>query len=238
MTLATSGPALHAPFAFYDPEASCWRTSQATFLSDSDRYSETWPRSGMTRAGYAYELPTPALPTAEPASSSLLPTPVTEPTTGNGHARNLGREVQLLPTPTADHSRGLPQPGTAFQSLPNAVIALLPTPGCAGGGKQIPEDAVWSGKAAYKPSGKKVQVHIDQIARLLPTPTAQDASGSRNSTHQRPTGSTAFIMDTLTDAATVLTGARTRALSPGGSASSGEQLPDLLSLLTEAAESD
>lgn len=30
----------------------------------------------------------------------LLPTPTTEPATGNGHARNLGKEVQLLPTVT------------------------------------------------------------------------------------------------------------------------------------------
>lgn len=29
----------------------------------------------------------------------LLPTPTTEPDTGNGHARNLGKEVKLLPTP-------------------------------------------------------------------------------------------------------------------------------------------
>jgi len=26
----------------------------------------------------------------------LLPTPTTQPTTGNGHARNLGKEVQML----------------------------------------------------------------------------------------------------------------------------------------------
>ena len=32
----------------------------------------------------------------------LLPTPTTEPMTGNGHARNLGKEVQLLPTPNVE----------------------------------------------------------------------------------------------------------------------------------------
>lgn len=32
---------------------------------------------------------------------TLLPTPTTQPDTGNGHARNLGKEVRLLPTPTA-----------------------------------------------------------------------------------------------------------------------------------------
>ncbi|MGQ7313400.1 DNA cytosine methyltransferase [Microbacterium arabinogalactanolyticum] len=34
----------------------------------------------------------------------LMPTPVTQPETGNGHARNLGKEVKMLPTPRA--SRG------------------------------------------------------------------------------------------------------------------------------------
>lgn len=35
----------------------------------------------------------------------LLPTPTTEPQTGNGHARNLGAEIQFLPTPTVmDHA--------------------------------------------------------------------------------------------------------------------------------------
>ena len=32
---------------------------------------------------------------------TLLPTPTTQPDTGNGHARNLGKEVRLLPTPRA-----------------------------------------------------------------------------------------------------------------------------------------
>ena len=36
----------------------------------------------------------------------LLPTPTTEPMTGNGHARNLGKEVRLLPTPSVADSLG------------------------------------------------------------------------------------------------------------------------------------
>jgi DNA (cytosine-5)-methyltransferase 1 len=35
----------------------------------------------------------------------LLPTPVTQPSTGNGHARNLSKEVSLLPTPNAGDAR-------------------------------------------------------------------------------------------------------------------------------------
>lgn len=41
---------------------------------------------------------------------------------------NLVESVLLLPTPVADHSRGLPQPGSDFQSLPNVALSLLPTP--------------------------------------------------------------------------------------------------------------
>jgi hypothetical protein len=44
---------------------------------------------------------------------------------GNGHGKSLEQEaISLLPTPVADHSRGLQQKGTDYQSLPNAVIAL------------------------------------------------------------------------------------------------------------------
>ena len=37
---------------------------------------------------------------------TLLPTPTTQPDTGNGHARNLGKEVRLLPTPMATDGKG------------------------------------------------------------------------------------------------------------------------------------
>jgi hypothetical protein len=65
----------------------------------------------------------------------------------------------------------------------------LPTPGVAGGGKKIPEDAVWSGKAAYKQDGTKVQVHLDRIETLLKTPTAQLAvNGGSQHPDQRKAG--------------------------------------------------
>ncbi len=36
----------------------------------------------------------------------LLPTPTTEPATGNGHARNLSKEARMLPTPTRRDHKG------------------------------------------------------------------------------------------------------------------------------------
>lgn len=70
----TSGPTSRTPFAFYDPETSCWKTLQGTLVSDLDMFSETWPGWGMTLNGYAYALPMPEHHTAG-AGYSLLPTP-------------------------------------------------------------------------------------------------------------------------------------------------------------------
>lgn len=57
-------------FAFFDPDLSCWKTSQATFLLGSDEYSETWPDSGTMRSGRAYELQSLERPICESACSS------------------------------------------------------------------------------------------------------------------------------------------------------------------------
>jgi hypothetical protein len=141
MTPDTSGPTWRVPLAHYDPASSSWKTSQGMFPSDWPTSSETCPRWGMTRRGELFELPTPAPPTAEPASSS-----------------------SLLPTPVADNSRGLPQPGTDFQSLPNIAISLLPTPRATDGTKGGPNQRGSSGDLML-PSA---------VVQLLPTPAVND----------------------------------------------------------------
>ena len=61
--------------ASWNQERDCWETDQGDLLSGlSDVYSETWPPSGMTRAGSAYVLPTSAPPTDD-GECSCLPTP-------------------------------------------------------------------------------------------------------------------------------------------------------------------
>ena len=96
-------------FAYYDPDTHCWKTSQGTFLSDSEQYSQTWPRSGTTHNGIAYQLP-PSAPTIDATvSSSLLPTPTsrdwkdgTAPRYRNGRIQtdSLGRRIGGPPNPT------------------------------------------------------------------------------------------------------------------------------------------
>jgi hypothetical protein len=63
------------PLATWNPTRGIWETETFDLLSEhSEPYSETWPTSGMTRNGQAYELPTPEPHTAASECSSL-PTP-------------------------------------------------------------------------------------------------------------------------------------------------------------------
>src|SRR5258707_501582 len=41
------------PFAWYDRASRSWKTWQHCLLGDWEPFSETWPRSGMTRNGIA-----------------------------------------------------------------------------------------------------------------------------------------------------------------------------------------
>lgn len=68
-----SGESMPASLANYDPASSSWRTSQACLISGWEKFSETWPRSGTTRHGIAYQLPPLALPT-DATGCGLLPT--------------------------------------------------------------------------------------------------------------------------------------------------------------------
>src|SRR5690348_17680701 len=124
MTRATSSRTSPREFASWDRDSSCWRTSEDTLLSDSTPFSGRWPTSGMTRGGCAFELPTWEPPTDASACSSS----------------------QLLPTPVADNSRGLPSKGTDYASLPNSVCALLPTPAVndMGAGKTVEDWDAWT----------------------------------------------------------------------------------------------
>jgi hypothetical protein len=55
---------------------------------------------------------------------TLLPTPTTQPMTGNGHARNLGKEARLLPTPTSDGGMRNTNDTSDYQTLPGALMRL------------------------------------------------------------------------------------------------------------------
>lgn len=153
-----SGLRCGRPFAIYDPSSRCWRTCQASLLAGLDEFSETWPRSGMTRDGTAYRLP-PSAPLTDATgggASPGWPTPTVKgnhnragasPASGDG----LSTAVNRWPTPTArlGESRQ-PSPRLARErlasgrrNLEDAISAASDNPGHdlrpASGGPLNPE---------------------------------------------------------------------------------------------------
>jgi hypothetical protein len=84
------------PFAWYDREKRIWRTFRQYLEGEWEPYSETWPKSGMTRNGIAYRRQLSERRTSENASG-VLPTPQAHDyksgkgfnSQGRGHSRQL-----------------------------------------------------------------------------------------------------------------------------------------------------
>jgi hypothetical protein len=74
-------------------------------------------------------------------------------------------DYSSLPTPVADNSRGLPQTGTDYASLPNAVIGLLPTPRAQNG---EPRNQNIYPRPLDQPQ------NLENALALLPTPAVND----------------------------------------------------------------
>jgi len=138
----TCGPMYEMPLAQYDPGEQCWKTSEATSLWALPMSSLTLPAWGSLRDGALFEQPTPVRLTT-------------------------GHDFSSLPTPVADHSRGLAQSGTDFQSLPNVAMGLMPTPKAADGerGRDLPR---------LRPDTCSRELSTT-VGHLMPTPTAQAA---------------------------------------------------------------
>lgn len=128
----TFGPSSRKPLAYFDREASCWRMSQDTFLSEESPSLETLPVSGMTLGGWLYALPMLERVIAAPDGFALLGTPRVG---GGGRASSVAIEagetrsrleaqVAMLPTPMARDWKGRTGESWGTPSLAN----LLPTP--------------------------------------------------------------------------------------------------------------
>ena len=114
------GKASLPAFASDNPRSSLWRTWPPSGAEGSAAYSGTWPSSGTTRAGRAYEQVTLARPTAESE-------PLSWPTDRKRQA------YSPLPTPVANDGNG-GQPvakrraGGHQVDLSDLVISLWPLP--------------------------------------------------------------------------------------------------------------
>jgi hypothetical protein len=136
--------------AKWNPARGAWEVpgTESLICGHSALFSRTWPSSGMTRGGLAYELPTWEHLTGGSAFSSLLGTP----RAADGMAHPMRSGV-----------------GDAKGRLEDQISMLLPTPEAyqgARGGSQHPEKRAAGGHAV---SLQDVTEHL-----LLPTPTTKD----------------------------------------------------------------
>lgn len=170
MTHDTCGRSSPDAFAYFDPESSCWRTSQDTLLSDSTVCSVTLPKRGSMRNGWLYERPTLARPTGGNGSSALLGTPSAADAMGGHLSRGGTRSHELL--------------------LKGQVKALLPTP--------VAQDDMKSAEAHLAKKDRETITSLTVMTRqyaetgewankLLPTPTANiaDNGGSQHPDKRR-----------------------------------------------------
>jgi len=181
------------PFAKWDRDSSCWKTSEATSLWALTLSSLTLPAWGGLHDGELCEHPTPELATNELDCSSL-PTPNARDGKGSPSAAwsgqaSLPRSVQTLATPRAQngeprnqniYARPLDQP----QNLENA-LALLPTPAVndMGRGKTVKDWDAWTDKmeAAHgngNGHGKSLEIEAARIGAttVLPSPDGSTSS--------------------------------------------------------------
>lgn len=190
------GPNSRELWATFDRATRSWRTSALSLLADSPAFSETLPRSGMTRNGILYRLPPLARPiyaTGVGLSHAMLPTPTATDygTTNNGH-RGDGTTYQtagtpslatmarrgLLPTPQAHDAKTPKTPEQRAAHIDRQRAMGRSAPGCsnlnewAAGLLPTPRASEWKGVG---PIGSKS--HLHRLGRGYLDATMQAHSG-------------------------------------------------------------
>ena len=185
--------------AFYDPDSSCWRMSQGCLLSEAPELLQRLPAWGTTVDGVLYEHQTPARLIDVRDGSALLGTPTTA-TSGRsaefrrGAAPNPQELAALLPPP-----RGMPTPRAAdsyerrnrktmIRSRDEGGDMTLTTWAKVVVPELLPTPTAWLGRRPSQAIGDPERWHdpersnelSDQMAALLPTPTARDWKDTGN----------------------------------------------------------
>lgn len=117
-----SGESLRASLATFDPGSRSWKTSGHFAAVDSLPFSQTLPRSGMTRNGTLYLLPPLVRLTSVTVSGSLRP--MTRP--------------RLIPTPTAGDANSAGSRNTANSKAHYGVSLTDWVRGDGGVGRLLP----------------------------------------------------------------------------------------------------
>lgn len=133
-----------ASLAWFDPVSCSWKTSQQSFLTDSEQSWQTLPRSGMTLNGYAFALPIVGRittgtdggcwPTPDAGVMNLnTPIEVNEARrarakekhgNGNGAGLTIAAAVRMFPKPTAHNAKECAAPAEYTLNTPTlAAVA-------------------------------------------------------------------------------------------------------------------
>lgn len=138
----------------YDQKNSSWRTLQQSFLTDSEQFSETWPRWGMTQGGSAYAHPMSERRITE-TGGSCWPTPDTRGFVNEGSLAMLSRMC-------ATHSEYV---AMGYRAAAGKKAMFWPTPTVTTGAQ-----VAWS-----KTPGQTGGTSLAGAVRFWPTPTAHNA---------------------------------------------------------------
>jgi len=147
--------------AVWNPTRMLWENPNGVvdlFSEHSEPFWETWPSSGMTRNGAAYELPTPVHHTGD-TGYSFLPTPKAGDAEW-GLPRTSGRPPEMSThLATKIHFTVPGQAGTeALLKTPTSQLAV-------NGGSQHPDK---------RKQGGHGPALADEVEHLLPTPAAMN----------------------------------------------------------------
>lgn len=191
-TASSPGSGASSPgwFVRWDQSGCEWRTAQRSLLGDSESFSETWPRSGLMRAGMCFPRPTAAPRIFVSGSGSspgvVYPTPCTVDCTGTrfNQSDSLGAALRptlgamakydLWPTPTVTGNNN--RPGASAKAGMGLATAarLWPTPTASEAGRG--RTTVTGGRSPGRTTSLTGQVN----QQMWPTPNAGDAKQTGN----------------------------------------------------------
>jgi hypothetical protein len=137
-----SGQPCGTPFAHYDPDTSSWRTSQQSLFEDLTSSPQTWPRSGMTSNGTAYQRQ-PSAPLTAATDGGAWPTPVRS---DSGGSTGWGLRNVVNGRPAWGHDKWpTPRASDADKGGRGDLLAMVRT-GKPSGRKHWPTPTSWLGR--------------------------------------------------------------------------------------------
>lgn len=185
-----SGSLMPTPFAFFDRESLSWRTSSVYSSEDSGSFSVIWPKQGMTRDGLSFALPTLEDATDALAYSWLLPTPRVSSTRSSRSAMTRKHWSAPSLSQILEMLEGiLPREFDSWDEVPGKSRQLLPTPMSngknPGSGGEL-RAAITHGPTRRNGTGMDSwgRPNAGRPPKLLPTPGANDSTGSELDTRK------------------------------------------------------